>query len=187
MRSSTVFIFVLLLTLCVSLSRPLALTEPRKCDEAIETIKGFQATIPPKLFTELYFNNAKGTKKNLTDYQGQGIVFNLWATWCVPCVKEMPQLNRLKQILINDKIEVLAISIDRAGTPLIKKFYHKNNINNLDILADTSGKILKKTNTRGLPTTLLINAKGKEIGRVLGVLDWDSSIVVEFIRSCLSP
>ena len=185
-RRIAIIIFGLLLTVFFSLSRPLATTEPRKCDKAIESIKGFQVTTPPKLYTELNFNNAEGAKKNLADYLGQGIVLNLWATWCLPCVKEMPQLNQLQKKLVNDKIEVLAISVDREGTSLIERFFNTNKINNLEILADNSGKILKKTKTKGLPTTLLINANGREIGRILGVLEWDSENVIDLLRSCLT-
>jgi|TARA_B110000438_G_C15568208_1_gene544208 thiol-disulfide isomerase/thioredoxin len=172
---------------CVSLSRPLASTEPRKCDKAQRSLKGFKTTNTSNLFTKESFVNAQGLKKNLADYLGQGIVFNIWATWCAPCVREMPHLDRLKKKLIEDNIEVIAISVDRAGTPIVEKFFHKNKISNLEILANPSGSILRKTKTKGLPTTFLINAKGVEIGRIQGVLDWDSASVVSFLRSCLSP
>jgi thiol-disulfide isomerase/thioredoxin len=187
MSHPTMIIFGLLLTTCISLSRPLAATKPGKCDVAFRTLKGFQATTTTESTTGQPFINLQGVQKTLADYLGQGIVLNLWATWCVPCVKEMPQLDRLKKKISVDEIEVLAISVDRAGTPIVKRFFHLNGISNLDVLADRSGEILQETKTRGLPTTLLINAKGFEIGRVQGILEWDAPKVVKILRECLAP
>jgi thiol-disulfide isomerase/thioredoxin len=187
MRNLLVLVVGLLIVACVFLSRPLASTEPRKCEKADRSLKGFQTTNTSKLSIEQSFINAHGVKKNLADYLGQGIVFNLWATWCAPCVREMPQLDRLKKKLLNDKIEVLAISVDRGGAAIVEKFFRQNKINNLEILANPSGNILRETKTKGLPTTFLINAKGKIIGRIQGVLEWDSPKIASFIRSCLTP
>ena len=186
-RHPAVMVFRLLLAVCIPLSCPLAATEPKKCDEANRILKGFQAATTMRPVSEQPFINVKGIQKKLADYLGQGIILNLWATWCVPCVREMPQLDRLKKKLSIDKIEVLALSVDRAGTPIVKKFFYLNNIRNLDVLVDSSGKILRETQTRGLPTTLLINEKGFEIGRVKGILEWDAPKVEKFLRKCLKP
>jgi thiol-disulfide isomerase/thioredoxin len=186
MRYTFTLVLGLLIAVCVSISRPLALTENKKCDKAQKSLKGFQTSNKSNLFTEKSFINALGIKKNITDYQGQGIVFNLWATWCAPCVREMPQLDRLKEKLFDDKIEVLAISVDRGGVNVVEKFYSKNNIKNLEILANPSGNILKETKTIGLPTTFLINNKGMEIGHIQGTLEWDTPKIVNFLRNCLN-
>ena len=128
-----------------------------------------------------------GAVLNLGALQGRPVLMNLWATWCAPCVKEMPQLDRLHKILAPDGIAVLTISEDRAGAALVEKFYRINELGNLDILIDRNGKVLRGSKVRGLPTTLLIDAKGREIGRVQGISEWDSGDVVAFLRRCLKP
>ena len=171
----------------VYLSLPLASTEPGKCVGADEVFKGFQAASPPQPVTDQPFVNAQGAEKTLADYRGRGVVLNFWATWCAPCVKEMPQLDRLEKILEPDEIEVLALSEDRAGGPLVEKFFRINKIRNLDVLIDRGGKVLRGSKTRGLPTTLLINAEGLEIGLVQGISEWDSPDRVAFLHRCLKP
>ncbi len=185
-RTAAIFLG-LLLTVSVSLSRPLAATEPGKCAGANGAFMGYQVASPPHPVTVQPFVDSQGAEKTLADYRGRGIVLNFWATWCAPCVKEMPQLDRLKKILAQDEIEVLALSEDRAGGPLVEKFYRINTIRNLDVLIDRGGKVLRGSKIRGLPTTLLINAEGREIGRVQGISEWDSPGVVTFLRRCLKP
>ncbi|MCH7937105.1 MAG: TlpA family protein disulfide reductase [Proteobacteria bacterium] len=151
----------------------------------VGVLDNFELTQPPRAVTKQPFTDATGTRITLADFRGKAVVLNFWATWCAPCVREMPQLDRLKNILAADKIEVLALSVDRAGTPLVKKFYDLNRIGNLDIFIDKSSKVLRGSKILGLPTTILIDKQGREIGRALGAAEWDSSEAVAFIRKCL--
>ena len=97
----------------------------------------------------------------------------------------MPQLDRLRNLLSGAGIEVLALSEDRAGAPLVEKFYNTNRIRNLEVLIDKGGKVLRGSKVRALPTTLLIDSGGMEVSRVLGAVEWDSEKAVEFLKSCL--
>jgi thiol-disulfide isomerase/thioredoxin len=131
------------------------------------------------------FSTPGAASARLSDYRGRGVVFNFWATWCAPCIREMPDLDRLKTLVAENGIDVLALSEDRKGVDRVTKFYKSAEIKNLEILLDDNGGILRDSRVRGLPTTLLINAKGKEVARVLGAAVWDTKDVVAFIRRCL--
>jgi len=123
----------------------------------------------------------------IMDFKGQGVVLNFWATWCVPCVKEMPALAGLKKLLAADNITVLALSQDRSGAKKVVPFFKKLGIEGLDVLIDKSGKVARKSGVRGLPVTILIDAEGFERGRVVGIAQWDRPDVVDFIRRCIGP
>jgi len=135
--------------------------------------------------SERPFFDAKGAPRSLGEHRGRSVIFNFWATWCAPCIREMPEFDRLKTLLAGDGIDVLALSEDRKGAPQVERFYKMTKIMNLEILVDDKGRILRDSGVRGLPTTLLINPKGMEVARVVGASVWDSRDVVAFLRRCL--
>ena len=136
---------------------------------------------------ELHFSTADGTARTLADYAGQGVVLNLWATWCVPCVAETPALDALARLVRNDGVAVLALSSDRGGAPPVERFYRDKNIQTLPVLLDPRGDAARAVGARGIPTTLLIDCAGKERGRLEGAADWASAGFVEAIRRMAGP
>jgi thiol-disulfide isomerase/thioredoxin len=112
---------------------------------------------------------------NLDAYKGKPMIVNLWATWCGPCVTEMPSLMKLSERLKDTGVVVVAISEDRGGKFVVDPFLKEHNISGLPIFLDktmSTGKALKEATI--LPMTILIDADGNEIGRVRGDRDWDS-------------
>ena len=109
------------------------------------------------------------------------MLVNFWATWCAPCIKEMPSLDRLKK-KINKNFDVIAISVDRDGVKKVKDFFNENKIANLGKYFDIKNSLAKEMNLIGLPTSFFINKKGDLIGYFQGDMEWDNDTVVEFIN-----
>ncbi len=132
---------------------------------------------------EFRFVTADGVVRGMADYAGQGVVLNLWATWCVPCIAEMPALDALARAVAGDKIAVLALSSDRGGAPPVERFYREKGIQTLPVLLDPRGDAARALGARGIPTTLLIDRAGKEQGRLEGAADWSSPAAIRAIRA----
>lgn len=131
------------------------------------------------------FTDAAGAPKSLADFKGKVVLLNLWATWCVPCRKEMPALDRLQKELGGDAFEVVAMSVDRAGVAASQKFLDEIKVANLKLYADSSAKSVGQLRATGLPTTLLIDREGREIGRLAGPAEWDGADARRLISSVL--
>jgi thiol-disulfide isomerase/thioredoxin len=139
----------------------------------------------PEALPEIKFQDAGGKERTLADWRGKVVLLNLWATWCVPCRKEMPGLDRLQAELGSDKFEVVALSVDRKGVPGAKKFLDDIKVGRLAVYVDASLRTTSLLGAVGLPVTLLIDADGREIGRLLGPAEWDSEDAKRLIRAAL--
>jgi thiol-disulfide isomerase/thioredoxin len=130
---------------------------------------------PPVAVPALHFSTADGTARSLADFIGKGVVLNFWATWCVPCVSEMPALDSLSRAVAARRIVVLPVSLDRTGADAVKPFYAGHDIHSLPVLLDPHSESMMALKLEGIPTTLVIDRKGREIARVQGPVQWDSS------------
>ncbi len=135
---------------------------------------------PRKL--DLHFTAADGTPRSLADYAGKAVVLNLWATWCVPCVREMPALDDLAKLVAGDGVVVLPVSSDHGGASVVQNFYTQHGIRNLPVLLDPRDMIGHSLNVRGIPTTLLIDPQGQEVGWLEGSADWSSPDAVTVVK-----
>lgn len=136
----------------------------------------------PAAVPELKFVDGSEKPLSLAEFKGRPVLLNVWATWCLPCRKEMPSLDRLQAKFDPAKFLVLTLSIDRAGIPAVKKFYADLGIKSLGVYVDQSSAALHQLGLIGIPGTLLINPDGKEIGRKLGPAEWDSPEVIALLR-----
>lgn len=136
----------------------------------------------PRPVPVVNFVNGDGKPMTSADFRGRTVLLNVWATWCAPCRKEMPTLDRLEQKLGGPNFEVVALSIDRQGRAVVTPFYRELGIKALRLYLDQSAKAIGPLEVVGLPTTLLIDRNGHEIGRKIGPAQWDSAENVELIR-----
>lgn len=127
----------------------------------------------PRVLPEIAFVDGTGRPRTLSDFRGRTVLLNVWATWCPPCREEMPSLDRLQKSLGGPGFEVVALSLDAGGADEVKRFYQETGIGSLAIYVDPGMRATAKLATPGVPTTLLIDAKGRELGRHAGPAQWD--------------
>ncbi|TLU73751.1 TlpA family protein disulfide reductase [Lichenicoccus roseus] len=129
----------------------------------------------PAALPALAFTTADGVRRTLADYAGRGVILNFWATWCTPCVSEMPALDALAGAMAASKppMTVLAVSLDRAGAAAVTPFYASHGIRNLPVLLDPHSETMMALRLDGIPTTLVIDRGGQEVARIQGPVRWD--------------
>ena len=136
----------------------------------------------PHALPEVRFQDDQGRDLTLGDFRGRVVVLNVWATWCVPCRKEMPTLDRLQARLGGKNFLVVALSLDRKGVEAVRGFYQEVGVENLAIYVDPSGKGSHALAIPGVPTTLLIDQEGREVARKMGEAEWDSPEMVSLVE-----
>jgi thiol-disulfide isomerase/thioredoxin len=147
--------------------------------------RGFSLHKTPQTVPAFVFQDGDGKRVRTSDLRGKVIVLNLWATWCAPCREEMPTLDRLQAQLGGKDFEVIALSVDQSGPPIVRKFFDQINVKNLRLYVDTTSDVLEKLKVPGLPVTLLLDRNGRELGRLVGTTRWDSPEMVEFLQSVI--
>jgi thiol-disulfide isomerase/thioredoxin len=143
--------------------------------------------IEPTTAPDLKFTDAAGKPLSLASYRGSGLVVNVWATWCGPCVAELPTFAAISQSLAKSKILVLPISVDMDGLKTVQAFYTSHDIKNLPILLDPTGDAPALLNTDGIPVSIIVNPEGKLVGRLDGSASWNSPATVALLRQLAGP
>ena len=128
----------------------------------------------PKPVPDVRFADGEGNEMSLADFAGQVVLVNLWATWCGPCRVEMPELDELQAELGGDDFQVVALSGDRAGAKAVADFYAETGVAHLPIYVDKTMASHRALGAKGLPTTLLLDGSGREVGRMVGAASWAS-------------
>ena len=145
----------------------------------------------PLRLPDLTFQDAEGKEKKLSDWRGKTVLVNLWATWCVPCRKEMPALDGLEAKLAGPNFEVVAINIDTRDPEKPKKFLSDAGLTRLGYYTDEKAKVFQDLKSigraLGMPTSVLVDPKGCEIGTIAGPAQWNSDDAIKLITAALSP
>ena len=140
----------------------------------------------PKSLPDIAFQDGDGKPLKLSDWKGRVVLINLWATWCAPCRKEMPDLSRLQTELGSDQFEVVAISVDRKGAAASSAFLRETGAENLKLYVEPTTAIVNELQSPGLPATILVDRQGRERGRLLGPADWASPEAIALIKAVLA-
>jgi thiol-disulfide isomerase/thioredoxin len=134
---------------------------------------------------EVSFQNASGDVLTLQNFRGSFVLLNLWATWCAPCKQEMPSLDGLATKFSTADLQIVPLSIDVNGLPAVRYFYGEIAFSKLSIFVDPSMKAMRDLGVVGIPTTLLINREGLEVGRLIGPTQWDDTAIVEQLSAAI--
>jgi thiol-disulfide isomerase/thioredoxin len=148
------------------------------------------ATAPLRL-PDLAFEDGAGKPRKLSDWRGRTLLVNLWATWCVPCRKEMPALERLQTRLGGPNFEVVAINIDTRDHEKPKTFLREANLTRLGYFSDHNAKVFQDLKAvgraLGMPTSILVDGQGCEIGTIAGPADWASDEAIKLVTAAIQP
>jgi thiol-disulfide isomerase/thioredoxin len=145
----------------------------------------------PLQLPDLTFEDADGKQRKLSEWRGHTILLNLWATWCVPCRKEMPALDRLQAKLGSKDFQVVAVNIDTRDPEKPKNFLKEAKLTRLAFFSDDKAKVFQDLKSigkaLGMPTSVLVDPQGCEIGTIAGPAEWDGDEAVKLITAAMTP
>jgi len=146
------------------------------------TVGNFTPTIPGRPAPIEPFYDADGHEVTLQGFGDKVVLLNLWATWCAPCLKELPSLDRLQAALGSDRFEVVAVSVDRRGVEAVRPFFEKLKITHLAIYVETKNRLAEAIGLQILPSTIVIGPHGLMAGKMIGAAEWDAPEALALLR-----
>ena len=149
----------------------------------VNDIKNLVINKELKKYDGLMFIDAKNRQFNLSDYEGKLILLNFWATWCVPCKKEMPSLDSLQVNKNLNNLKIFPINIGQENIEKTSKFFEDLKIKNLKLYFDSPITLAKKFRLRGIPTSILFNKEGLEFARIVGAIDFQDKKFIEWLTN----
>jgi thiol-disulfide isomerase/thioredoxin len=152
---------------------------------ATGTLAAFLVHPEPKPLPDVAFADGAGKPLKLSDWKGRVVLINLWATWCAPCRKEMPDLAKLQAELGSGEFEVVAISVDRKGAEASSAFLTETGADALKLYVEPTTRIVGELQSAGLPATILVDRQGREVGRLLGPAHWAAPEAFALVRAAL--
>lgn len=137
---------------------------------------------PPAVPAETAFTSFEGADMDLSAYHGKVVVLNFWATWCAPCKREMPSLDRLNAALSEDDIEVVTMAFGRHNPMMMERFWQQAEISTLPLHRDIDTSLAEALGVKGLPYTVILDVDGRQIAALPGEAEWDAPEVVAFLK-----
>lgn len=147
-------------------------------------LKRLKVIDPMPVQPSMKFEGADGEMINLKNFRGDYVLLNVWATWCVPCVAEIPSLDILQASVESRGMKVVAVAMERHRVDA-ESFYKTVNIKNLSLYSDTSMSFATKLGVKGLPISIFYDPQGNELARIAGDVDWQSAEVKNFLNAIL--
>ena len=127
-----------------------------------------------RLGPDVEWTNGNGDARRLGDFSGKVVMVNFWASWCRPCLRELPSIDRLQAAMAGDDFTVVAINIDQGGLRVAEPFARQLNLSSLSLYLDPRSIVSRAMGVQGMPTTVLYDRKGRELGRLEGIAEWDT-------------
>ena len=149
----------------------------------VSEIKNIVIHKDPKVYDNVIFLDKNDKKINIKEFNGSLLLLNFWATWCEPCKEEMPSLDRLQ---INENLrnlKIFAINISKENKKKVDIFFKDLNIENFDPYFDSPITLAKTFSLRGVPTSILIDKNGKEFARIIGSIDFEDKIFINWLKT----
>ncbi len=128
------------------------------------------------------WKNAAGKNLTLADFSGKVVLVNYWASWCPPCIRELPSIDRLQASLGGDNFTVIAINIDRGGKPVARRMAKRLKLKHLTLYLDRESKSARSLGVRSMPTTFIFDRKGREVGKLEGGAEWDEKEAIGLVK-----
>jgi len=147
--------------------------------------ENFTFSDPPAPAPSMAFEALEGGTVSFAELAGRVVLVNFWATWCAPCVREMPSLERLHNALEDEGFTVLAVSQDRGGAGVVAPFLARLDLQHLPVYLDPKGKLARAFALKGLPTSFVIDRNGRVVAGLVGPAEWDSPEALDFMRHYL--
>ena len=154
----------------------------RRCRRSAGPSRNFTPTIPRRPAPIEPFYDADGHELSLQGFGDKVVLLNLWATWCAPCIKEMPSLDRLQAQLGSDRFQVIAVSVDRRGVEAVRPFFEKLKISHLAIYVEPKNRLAESIGLQILPSTIIIGPHGLMAGKLVGAAEWDAPEALALVR-----
>ena len=136
-----------------------------------------------KIYNNVIFLDKNDKKINIKEFNGNLLLLNFWATWCEPCKEEMPSLDRLQVNQNLSNLKIFAINISQESKKKVDSFFKDLNIENFEPYFDAPTTLAKTFSLRGVPTSILIDKDGKEFARIMGSIDFNDKIFINWLKT----